>query len=399
MRRNREAGQTLIFVALGMVMLGAILGLAIDLGYMRYVKRRLQTAADSAAIAGAAETHYPNSDVPTAAKADAAKNGFTDGINGVTITVNTPPVAGPNQGKQDYVEVLISRIQPTFFIRIVPGSHTNSTVKARAVAYLGSAKGCIFSLRGDITVHNNADVNAQLCAIIDNGNLTVHGGARVAASAIGVGGAVNNSGSITPTPQAGMIPASDPLANLPTQNPSGCDLTNLIINSGIRILNQGVFCGGITISGSAAVTFNPGLYVIKPIGGLPAGLVINSSGTVSGDGVTFYNGAASGPLSISSTGTVSLTAPTTGPYAGILMFQDPSNTSSATVGGGSNSTFVGALYFPNAPLSINNIGLGGACTIVVASSVDIRGNTNRFNANLSLSLGGCSPIKDAVLTE
>src|SRR4029077_1209620 len=129
------------------------------------------------------------------------------------------------------------------------------------------------------------------------------------------------------------------------QNPGGCDVTNLIINSGIRILNQGVFCGGITISGSAAVTFNPGLYVIKPIGGLPAGLVINSSGTVSGDGVTFYNGAASRPLSVSCTGTVSPIPPNSGPCAQILMFQEPINTSGATVGGGSNSTFVGALYF------------------------------------------------------
>jgi hypothetical protein len=397
MRRNREAGQTLIFVALGMVMLGAILGLAVDLGYMRYVKRRLQTAADSAAIAGAAETNY--GDVTSAAKADAASNGFTDGSNGVTVMVNTPPVAGPNQGKQGYVEVSISRIQPTFFIRIVPGSHTNSTVKARAVAYLGNSKGCIFSLHGDVKVENNAQVDAQLCVIIDNDDLTVRSGARITASAIGVQGSVRNSGSITPTPQTGMIPASDPLANLPTQNPGGCDLTNLIINSGIRILNQGVYCGGITIAGSAAVTFNPGLYVIKPIGGLPAGLVINSSGTLDGNGVTFYNGAQSGPLSITSTGTVTLTAPTSGPYAGILMFQDPANTSPATVTGNSNSKFQGALYFPNAPLTLNNIGsLSPVCTIVVAGSLDINGNTNSFNGDFSLC-SSSSPIKDAVLTE
>src|SRR6267143_3238612 len=104
MRRNREAGQTLIFVALGMVMLGAILGLAVDLGYMRYVKRRLQTAADSAAIAGAAEINY--GDWQAAAKADAASNGFTDGSNGVTVTVNKPPASGPHQGLSGYVEVL-----------------------------------------------------------------------------------------------------------------------------------------------------------------------------------------------------------------------------------------------------------------------------------------------------
>src|SRR4029077_8858648 len=114
MRRNREAGQTLIFVALGMVMLGAILGLAGDLGYMRYVKRPLQRTADSAAIAGAAETNY--GDVTSAAKADAATNGFTDGTNGVAVTVNTPPVAGPNQGKQGSVEALLSRIHPHFFL-------------------------------------------------------------------------------------------------------------------------------------------------------------------------------------------------------------------------------------------------------------------------------------------
>jgi Putative Flp pilus-assembly TadE/G-like len=397
MRRNQESGQTLVFVALGMVMIGAILGLAIDLGYMRYMKRRLQTAADSAAIAGAAEINY--GDVTAAANADAASNGFTDGTNGVTVTVNNPPLAGPNQGKPGYVEVLISRIQPTFFIRIVPGGTTNSTVQARAVAYLGSAKGCIYGLQasGHITVHNGAVVDAQVCAIIDNHDLTIEAGAQVTASAIGVAGAV--SGSATPAPQTGMIPASDPLAYLQTQNPGGCDLTNLIINSGIRILNQGVFCGGITITGSAAVTFNPGLYVIKPIGGLPAGLVINSSGNVSGDGVTFYNGAGSGPLSITSTGTVVLSAPTSGAYAGILMFQDPANTSPATVTGNSNSKFQGALYFPNAPLTLNNIGsLRPVCTIVVAGSLDINGNTNSFNGDFSLC-SSSSPIKDAVLTE
>ena len=138
MKRNGEAGQTLVFVALGMVLLGAALGLALDLGYMRLSKRRIQTAVDSAAIAGAAEINY--ADVTAAAKADAASNGFTDGVNGVTVTVNSPPASGPNQGKQGYVEVLISRTEPTFFIRIVPSGATTSTVQARAVAYLGNAR-------------------------------------------------------------------------------------------------------------------------------------------------------------------------------------------------------------------------------------------------------------------
>ena len=57
MTRNKEAGQALIaaLAALGIVLLG-FAGLGIDIGYMRYEKRLQQTAADAAAIAGAATT-------------------------------------------------------------------------------------------------------------------------------------------------------------------------------------------------------------------------------------------------------------------------------------------------------------------------------------------------------
>jgi len=408
-RRNGEAGQTLVFVALGMVLLGAALGLALDLGYMRLSKRRIQTAVDSAAIAGAAEINY--ADVTAAAKADAASNGFTDGVNGVTVTVNSPPASGPNQGKQGYVEVLISRTEPTFFIRIVPSGATTSTVQARAVAYLGNAKGCVYTLEpspGAITMGTagrrggNVDMTAQNCAIIDNGDLTLFGRAdRLSASAIGVAGTVRSGRSnVTPAPQQGMISASDPLAFLPTQNPGSCDFTNRSINSGNQVLTQGVYCGGLMITGSASVTFTPGLYVITPQGGVNNGLVINSSGTVTGDGVTFYNAAGSASVSITSSGTVSLTAPTNGNYAGILLFQDPANQSPATVDGGINPKFEGALYFPNvnSTLTIDDIGSADAYTIVVAGSLDIRGNNNIFNSDYS-SLSNGSPIKDAVLVE
>jgi len=245
-------------------------------------------------------------------------------------------------------------------------------------------------------------MTAQNCAIIDNGDLTLFGRAdNLLASAIGVAGTVRSGRSnVTPAPQQGMISASDPLAFLPTQNPGSCDFTNRSINSGNQVLTQGVYCGGLMITGSASVTFTPGLYVITPQGGVNNGLVINSSGTVTGDGVTFYNAAGSASVSITSSGTVSLTAPTSGNYAGILLFQDPANQSSATVDGGINPKFEGALYFPNvnSTLTIDDIGSADAYTIVVAGSLDIRGNNNIFNSDYS-SLSNGSPIKDAVLVE
>jgi hypothetical protein len=409
MRNKRQAGQTLLPVVFGMVVFGGVLGLAIDVGFMRYLKREIQTAVDSAAIAGAAEINY--GDYAAAAKADAAANGFTDGANGVTVTVNNPPASGPNQGQAGYVEVVLSKVQPTFFMRIVPGVATSATVVARAVAYQGSARGCIYSLQpspGAIAIGTvgrrggGADLNAN-CAVMDNGDFTLRGRADViSASAIGVTGSFFNGtrSNVTPTPQQGMVSAADPLAYLPTQNPGNCNFTNVSITGGNRILSQGVYCGGINISGNANVTFNPGLYVMEPSGLTNNGLTIGGAGNITGSGVTFYNGANSSSVSITNTGTVTLTAPTTGTYAGILIFQDPNNGHNATVDGGNNPTFQGALYFPNldAILTIDNIGNNAAYTILVAGSLDVRGNNNTLGSDYS-SLANGSPIKDAVLVE
>src|SRR4030088_1866857 len=89
MRRHRESGQALVFVGLSLVVLTAVIGLSIDMGYLRYTKRRLQAAADSAAIAGASEIEGGN--IREAALNDSKSNGFEDGGTGATVTTYTPP--------------------------------------------------------------------------------------------------------------------------------------------------------------------------------------------------------------------------------------------------------------------------------------------------------------------
>jgi Putative Flp pilus-assembly TadE/G-like len=423
MKRNSEAGQTLVFVAFGMIIIGAILGLAIDMGYMRFLKRRIQTAADSAAIAGAAEIEY--GDFQAAAWADSASNGFTNGSSGVTVTVNNPPQSGPNQGNPNYVEVLISKTQPTFFIRIVPGGATNSTVEARAVAQLGNAKGCIYTLLpspGSITIGTagrhggGAILNAPNCAIIDNGDLISLGGRdSITASAIGVAGTVQGS-TFTPTPQQGIVQATDPLAYLSAPAAPICNgastqtiTTDSVVNPGACtivvgglnctaspnvVFNSGTY-GGVTICGGSNVVFNSGVYAFTK----SPGLSIGGTGSVTGIGVTFYN-TNNTSISITNTGTVTLTGHSGGPYAGVLFYQDRNDFSPATLDGGSNPSFEGALYFPSATLRIDDIGLpaSNTYTIVVAGSLDIRGSNNTFYSDYS-SLTNGSPIRDAVLVE
>ena len=108
---TRQSGQALVAATFGLVALIGATGLAIDMGYLRYAKRLQQSAADSAAIAGAAELNSGLWD--GAAKTDSHLNGFTDGANNVSVTVTNPTFNG-----KPAVQVEISSLQPTFFMRI-----------------------------------------------------------------------------------------------------------------------------------------------------------------------------------------------------------------------------------------------------------------------------------------
>lgn len=57
-RAMSDAGQALVIVALAMIVIWGFLGLGIDLGHLRYMKRQLQKLADAAAFAGAMELSY-----------------------------------------------------------------------------------------------------------------------------------------------------------------------------------------------------------------------------------------------------------------------------------------------------------------------------------------------------
>ena len=65
-------------------------GLALDAGMLELRRLQLQHAADAAALGAIYERARGLSDWVAAGKADAAMNGFTDGVNGVTSAVPTP---------------------------------------------------------------------------------------------------------------------------------------------------------------------------------------------------------------------------------------------------------------------------------------------------------------------
>jgi Flp pilus assembly protein TadG len=408
-RWRNEAGQGLLLMALSMVVLCGFAGMGIDMGYLRYMKRQMQAATDSAALAGTAELGY--GDVTSAADADAATNGFTNGVKGTSITVHNPPTSGPHQGNASYVEVLIAQRQPTFFMKLLGVKST--MVSTRAVAYSGISGGCIYALNPDqssaFTVNGNSDLTAQ-CGILDNSNnstaaLVTDGGGCLAAKFIGVVGAFKNNSSCltTPTPVSGIAGFTDPLAYLQPPTVGPCDYQNVSISGGTQTLQHGVYCGGISISGgSTDVTFSQGTYIIN--GG---GMNISGGANVHASGVTFYITApsASSFKGVSITGGTNsqLIAPSTGTYASILFFQDRSFTSASSgadsnIAGGSGTDIQGTLYFPTTNLTYAGSSTSALYTILIADTVKIS-NTTIINDTYQVLPNGVSPIHSAILSE
>jgi hypothetical protein len=426
MKRKNEAGQAVIFALLAIFVLLGFAGLAVDMGVLRYDKRLQQTAADSAAIAGASNFAYGG--VTAGAQNASATNGFTNGTNNVTVTVNTPPTVGPHAGAAGYVEVYVTAIQPTYFMKALGISH--ETITARAVATNlsgGAGSGCLYTLgssgNGILMNGSGETISAPGCGIVDDACLTMNGsGLTISAASVGVSctSPTYNGVSAPANVQTGIPAAADPLAYL-TPPSSTCTGNASVTINGSHITQTvagGDYCGGITINGSGNnvtlnpgvfgsitingagqnITFNPGVYVISGSGGV----VDNGNSTMTGDGVMFYD--AKGPLTLNGNNPLNFSAPTTsnsgtGAVAGLLFWQAPSDTNPITLNGGNSATFNGIVYAPDAQVTINGKNVATAYAIVVAKSLTMNGNsTLNLSANASGLTPG-SPIKNAVLVE
>jgi Putative Flp pilus-assembly TadE/G-like len=414
--RSREKGSILMLGTLTMFVVTAFAGLSLDASYMYFHKRAMQTAADAGAYGGALELLRGNTGVTAAAKSDTALNGFTDGTGSVTVTVNSPPLSGSKSGNTSFVEVIVSHPQPTWFMRAL--NFNSVTVQARAVAGLGNTgNGCVYALNQNTGNQNNGffvngTTNSTFsCGVFSNSNFRAVGGACVVTPTVSYTGSytnMNGSGNCGPAGIGQGVPIVDPMAgkySIPSH--STCTNNNYRVNNGTTVtILPGTYCGGITISGSVQnVIFSPGEYIL-----VNGGLSINGSVNVTGSAVTFFNTYTQmnryGAISIAGSGTVTLSAPTSGPDKALLFYQDPTVTWAAnngsTIAGGASSVYDGIIYFPTTDLtyagnsSTSSSGTDGYTTLI-GYNVTING-TAQINADYS-ALGGTNPLQNALFAE
>jgi len=362
-------------------------GLAVETGYWYYRHRDIQAAADIAAFGGAIVLRRGGDadEVEDAATADAVTNGWRQAIG--TIDVNTPPTSGAHQDNFS-VEVLLTENQPRYFTRIFNSSDT-IPISVRAIgSFVDAGPACFLGLNkanaDTIEFWGNATAQFTACNVVSNSlhdeGFTVGGSANVSMDCAQSAGGSDITASLTLTdtvkcPGNNVLeraePTPDPYADRPEPTiPSGaCTPTpaSQIFVGGIKYCG-GNLTGAVEFTGSSPIIFS-------------GNLTIQGNSTATGIGVTlFFTNSAT--IDIRGTVQVTLSAPLTGPYRGMVLYGDDNNPfADNKLNGTSTSTITGAVYFPTTKVSVlgNFSGVDG-CMQLVSDTIYFTGSAG-FNVD------------------
>lgn len=454
--RRDESGSVLTVLAALPVLAGAV-AIGVETGEVYRVKRQMQMSADAAALSASVDMMNSNAGTTVTPQAiatgkyEAQRNGFTDGVNGVTVTVAAPS-SGSYAGTPNAVQVTIQKNNMGFSIgsALLNGSLSNFTISASAVGAPGSTtvtstttttatsssgEGCMLALTPNneqgVSISNFNNFSSD-CTVMSNGTATGTGSSasismssfnNVSMYSVWTRGKFDypqySNVNLTVAKreyQTGTI--YDSYANLPTPSPGTCTYTNYSAPSGSSVtLYPGTYCGGLTAANNSNVYFTPGTYYIAN-----GDLVIKSDNNVScptcsvsstnasaTTGTTFIltqtsgNNSDIGGVSISSMNNVTLNAPggpvggaTDNPYKGVLFYQDrraPAGTMTSssrifTVASLNNATLSGAIYFPQNRIDISSINNFGNGGASTACTIWV-GRYLKFSSFNNNYKGGC----------
>jgi hypothetical protein len=213
----------------------------------------------------------------------------------------------------------------------------------------------------DVLVNSNANVQATNCTIdvasTANPAFTLESGSTLNFATFCVKGTqYTNRGNLNNL-QTGCAIHADPYAGtLAEPTVPGTCTTSGTMNGSTVTLSPGVHCD-TTFNGSPTITFSPGLHIIK------GRMIINSGAKVTATGVTFYFPDVNSEIRGNGTFQLTASAPTSGTYKGILMFEKTSVASNNAskvqyiINSAVNSTLEGIIYLPNRNMVLNSASL------------------------------------------
>jgi hypothetical protein len=372
-------------VALCLTMLVAVVAIAVDGGMLQENRRRVQAAADAAALAAADDLYlnYPvNSGLDTggtaasAAQSTATANGFTNGDGDDTVTVNIPPLSGKFVGQAGYAEVIITFNQSRYFSGVIGSGPLPVSARAVARGMWSPYNNGVIVLHP--TAPNSLSANGNGDVYVKNASIIVDSNSSSAATTVGnsyvadpnkpiaiTGTNPGYSGTFQGTVWTGQPAIEDPLAYLPAPDPS--TMTTQTAGGGQTVnLQPGRYVGGLHFSGQTTVNMAPGIYYMD--GG---DFTFTGQGNLNASGVMIYS---TGGLDIEGNGSVTLSPPTTGIYTGISYFQSRTSTATAKIAGNGNFNVTGTVYAADGLSDLQGNGDASIASQVVSLLMKASGN-------------------------
>src|SRR5579864_7749596 len=228
---NDQRGSIAVMTGLCATALVGFAALAVDVASWQVAQRSMQGAADTAAYSAAiAYNNSGGTTYITQAKGIAAAQGYVDGQNGATVTVNQPPASGGYTSSSTAIEVIIKQPQPRFLAGLFLSS--KPTVSARSVATM-SSPACILALdptaSAALNLSGGATFNSPNCDMAANSTsasaINMSGSSTVTTPCLVAVGGVQTTSGLTLTKCSGAITGAaataDPYASVPAPTPSG----------------------------------------------------------------------------------------------------------------------------------------------------------------------------------
>lgn len=433
-----EKGQAIVLMALLMSAMLLIVALAVDTGLVYSEHRTQREAVDAAAWAGATVLYLSGTidsaaqtNARSAALADAAKNGFTNGVGGVTVTASTPPLTGAFANNAKYIEVTITRSVRTILMNTQGGSAA-TTVTTRsvagsapiaspyAIALLEPGPGpCLTVLgSGGITVPSGPDLGGAIQANCTGTSvsLATKGGGVNDPLGVFTVGTVDNPSKVTP---AGALRQNqpvqrDPFAGFPKPpdtpvvwaGPSPYPIPAAACDSEANALEPGVYVGGIlnNLAATCDVYLKTGVFIMKGGGFNQNAANPSTIRNVTGGGVMLFNTHSKYPAP-KGTGTCGqikadqggafklkgMTQAQSPNYYGMVLYQDAACSETIYVASNGGLDLEGTLYAPSATLDIQ-----AQSSVAISAQLVLRAITMESSGTLNVNYRPSTSASSAI---
>jgi Flp pilus assembly protein TadG len=386
-----QNGNFAVTVAIASVPMIALMAGAIDTTNTYNKASGLQSALDASALA--VGTNYS----PGMAAADLNQMGkeffganlyanlYADKVGDTDTLADTISKFKVEIAPDDTISVSSTIVNPGF---LRSGPTFWSAYRSASVRVMGGSQACMLALNPSasaaVKLQGSTQVSLDGCVVAANSkaadSISRGGSALLKADcAVTVGQTSGLSGSSSKlacgAPLERQVATPDPLrgVNPPTY---GCPGPK----TGAKTLSPGTYCNQ-TFSGN--ITLSPGVYILS--GGQ---IKLGGNGSLVGHGVTIFL-LDDASMTINGNQVVDLSPPTSGPYAGITIFQGRDNAQQLTINGTSGSKMSGFVYAPNANIFFAGNSASGSsdCLRLVGDTVEMTGNS-AIQSDCKAQLGG-----------